>query len=103
MCRAGLSVFLPTYFASRTVRMANRAKIAGKEISPTMQVADLEIDLSARTVKRSGQVIELTPREFALLELLFRNRGSVVSRAMIWQHLYGEQPDYTSNVIDVYI
>jgi DNA-binding response OmpR family regulator len=68
-----------------------------------MQVDDLEIDFEARTVRRSGQLIELTPREFALLELLFRNRGSVVSRAMIWQHLYDEEPDFTSNVIDVHI
>jgi DNA-binding response OmpR family regulator len=64
---------------------------------------DLEIDFEARTVKRSGQVIELTPREFALMELLFRNRGRVVSRATIWQHLYKEEPNYSSNVIDVLI
>jgi DNA-binding response OmpR family regulator len=64
---------------------------------------DLGIDFEARTVSRSGQVIELTPTEFDLLEILFRNRGTVVSRAAIWKHLYCELPDYTSNVIDVYV
>ena len=45
----------------------------------------------------------MIPREFALLELLFRNRGRIVSRGAIWEHLYGEEPDFTPNVIDVYI
>jgi DNA-binding response OmpR family regulator len=68
-----------------------------------MRVDDLELDLAARTVKRSGRVIVLTLREFALLELLYHHRGSVVSRATIWRHLYKEEPNYTSNVIDVLI
>jgi len=68
-----------------------------------MQGDDLELDVAARTVRRSDRVIELTPREFAVLELLFRNRGTVVSRARIWKHLYDEEPDFSSNVIDVLI
>jgi DNA-binding response OmpR family regulator len=68
-----------------------------------MERADLELDSTARTVRRCGQVIELTPQEYALLELLFRNCGDSVSRATIWRHLYNEEPDYSSNVIDVLI
>jgi DNA-binding response OmpR family regulator len=70
---------------------------------PVLRVLDLEIDTAARTVKRGGKGIHLTPREFALLEFLAFHRGKVVSRSMIWEHLYDEQDENTSNVVDVYI
>ncbi len=70
---------------------------------PILRVHDLEIDTSARTVKRSGQAIHLTPREFALLQFLAFHRGKVVTRTMIWEHLYDEYDENTSNVVDVYI
>jgi DNA-binding response OmpR family regulator len=70
---------------------------------PILRVHDLEIDTAARTVKRAGQPIHLTPREFALLEFLAFHRGKVVSRSMIWEHLYDEHDENTSNVVDVYI
>ena len=69
---------------------------------PILRVLDLEIDTSARTVKRGGQTIHLTPREYALLEFLAFHRGRVVSRSMIWEHLYDEHDENTSNVVDVY-
>ncbi len=70
---------------------------------PVLRVHDLEIDTSARSVKRSGQAIHLTPREFALLQFLAFHRGKVVTRTMIWEHLYDEYDENTSNVVDVYI
>ena len=70
---------------------------------PILRVHDLEIDTSARTVKRGGQMIHLTPREFALLQFLAFHRGKVVTRTMIWEHLYDEYDENTSNVVDVYI
>jgi DNA-binding response OmpR family regulator len=70
---------------------------------PVMRIHDLEIDTSARTVKRGGQTIHLTPREFALLQFLAFHRGKVVTRTMIWEHLYDEYDENTSNVVDVYI
>ena len=70
---------------------------------PILRVLDLEIDTSARTVKRAGQNIHLTPREFALLQFLAFHRGKVVTRTMIWEHLYDEYDENTSNVVDVYI
>ncbi len=70
---------------------------------PVLRVRDLEIDTAARTVKRANKAIHLTPREFALLEFLAFHRGKVVSRSMIWEHLYDEQDENTSNVVDVYI
>ncbi|HZZ80049.1 MAG TPA: response regulator transcription factor [Gemmataceae bacterium] len=70
---------------------------------PVLRIHDLEIDTSARTVKRAGQAIHLTPREFALLQFLAFHRGKVVTRTMIWEHLYDEYDENTSNVVDVYI
>ncbi len=70
---------------------------------PIIRVQDLEIDTASRTVKRSGKDIHLTPREYALLQFLAFHRGKVVSRSMIWEHLYDEHDENTSNVVDVYI
>jgi len=70
---------------------------------PILRVHDLEIDTAARTVRRGGNMIHLTPREFALLQFLAFHRGKVVSRTMIWEHLYDEYDENTSNVVDVYI
>jgi two-component system, OmpR family, response regulator len=71
--------------------------------TPIIRVHDLEIDTAGRTVKRAGQTIHLTPREFALLQFLAFHQGKVVTRSMIWEHLYDEQDENTSNVVDVYI
>lgn len=70
---------------------------------PVIRVHDLEIDTAARTVKRGDKWIHLTPREYALLEFLAFHRGKVVTRPMIWEHLYDEEDENTSNVVDVYI
>jgi DNA-binding response OmpR family regulator len=70
---------------------------------PVLRIHDLEIDTTSRTVKRAGQAIHLTPREFALLQFLAFHRGKVVTRTMIWEHLYDEHDENTSNVVDVYI
>jgi DNA-binding response OmpR family regulator len=70
---------------------------------PVVRVHDLEIDTATRTVKRGGQSVHLTPREYALLEFLAFHRGKVVTRSMIWEHLYDEHDESTSNVVDVYI
>ena len=79
------------------IRRGHQAK------DPVLRVCDLEIDTAARTVKRGGQSIHLTPREYALLQFLAYHRGKVVSRSMIWEHLYDEHDENTSNVVDVYI
>jgi DNA-binding response OmpR family regulator len=70
---------------------------------PVLRIHNLEIDTASRTVKRAGQSIHLTPREYALLQFLAFHRGKVVSRSMIWEHLYDEHDENTSNVVDVYI
>jgi len=70
---------------------------------PVIRIFDLVIDTASRTVRRSGQPIHLTPREYALLQYLAFHRGKVVTRTMIWEHLYDEHDESTSNVVDVYI
>ena len=70
---------------------------------PVLRIHDLEIDTAARTVRRGGKSVHLTPREYALLEFLAFHRGRVVTRTMIWEHLYDEHDENTSNVVDVYI
>ncbi len=70
-----------------------------------LKLADLEIDLPARTAKRGGRVLELTPREFELLHYLLRNQGHVVSREMLARDVWKETARVTpiDNVIDVHI
>jgi DNA-binding response OmpR family regulator len=70
---------------------------------PLMRLHDLTIDTAARSVIRGDKKISLTPREYALLEFLAFHAGSVVTRTMIWEHLYDEYDENTSNVVDVYI
>ena len=71
--------------------------------SPILRIFDLEMDTAAHSVKRGGQPIHLTPREYSLLEYLAFHKGTVVTRTMIWEHLYDENDESTSNVVDVYI
>ena len=69
----------------------------------TLTVGDLEIDTAGKSVRRAGQSIELSAREYSLLEYLAHREGQVVSRTDIWEQLYGHDDPRTSNVVDVYI
>ena len=71
--------------------------------STSLRVADLEIDVARKLARRGGRAIELSAREFALLEYLAHRVGQVVSRTDIWEHLYDQHDEATSNVVDVYI
>ena len=71
--------------------------------SPLLKVADLEMDPATHTVQRAGQPIELTSKEFALLEYLMRHPNRLVTREMIQEHLWGYDHVLGSNVVDVYI
>lgn len=71
--------------------------------SPSMRVADLELDPLRRTVSRAGQTIELTPLEYRMLEYFFYRAGEVVSRTAIWQRVFEDETGGASNTVDVYI
>jgi two-component system OmpR family response regulator len=68
-----------------------------------LRVAELEMDLLSRTVKRDGQAIDLLPREFRLLEHLMRHAGQVVTRTMLLESVWDYHFDPQTNVIDVHI
>ena len=68
-----------------------------------LRIADLQIDTSRRTVRRGEQPIDLTAREYALLEYLAHNADRVVSRSDIWTHVYDFNAEIESNVVDVFI
>ncbi len=66
-------------------------------------IGSLEMDLASKTVKESGTPIELTAREYSMLELLVVNAGKLVSRTMIYNHIFDESDDTLSNLVDVHI
>jgi DNA-binding response OmpR family regulator len=70
---------------------------------PRFVIGDLEIDLVSRSVTRGGKAIHLTAREFMLLQYLAQREGQVVTRSEISKHLYGQDDEASSNVVDVYI
>jgi two-component system, OmpR family, copper resistance phosphate regulon response regulator CusR len=85
------------------IRVLSRRGIS--EISPRLQVGNLEVDIIGRSVTRGGQVLDLTAREFELLEYLVRHRGHVVSREMLTRDVWKEAGRHTplDNVIDVQV
>jgi DNA-binding response OmpR family regulator len=93
----------PFVFAELLARVRALVRRRYGEKNPLLQVADLTIDTARRTVSRSSNMIDLTPREYALLEYLAHRAGEVVSRADIWEHVYDLHSDTQSNVVDVYI
>jgi DNA-binding response OmpR family regulator len=68
-----------------------------------LEIADLRLDPAKREVTRATKRIDLTAKEFALLEYLLRRQGQVLSRSMIAQHVWGVDYDTFTNVIDVYV
>ncbi|EMI57604.1 response regulator transcription factor [Rhodopirellula sallentina] len=70
---------------------------------PVIRMGDLAIDTNARLVSKDGVPIELTAREYALVELLAMKRGGLVTRTFIYDHLFDDNHDSMSNLVDVYI
>lgn len=104
--RAGADDYLTKPFAfaellARLEVLQRRGKAGGPQTK--LQVADLEMDLLARTVKRAGREVDLLPREFQLLEYLMRNAGHVVTRTMLLENVWDYHFDPQTNVIDVHI
>lgn len=74
-----------------------------RQTSNRFTIADLVLDCDSRSVTRGGESIALTSREFALLEYMIRNKGRVLSRAQITEHVWSYDYEGASNMIDVYI
>ena len=91
----------PFSFAELIARLQALVRRATATAEPTtLTVADLTLDLIRRTATRSGQLIDLQPREFALLEYLVRNRGKIVSKTMIMDQVWGYDFDPSTNVVE---
>ena len=94
----------PFAFAELLARVRTLLRRRGTEpAETTLQVADLEMDLLRRRVTRAGRRINLTAREYALLELLLRRRGEVLPRSLIASQVWDMNFDSDTNVIDVAI
>jgi two-component system OmpR family response regulator len=104
--KAGADDYLakPYSFTELLARLeAITRRKAGEKAVTKLTCGDLEMDLLTREVKRAGKVIELQAREFALLEYLIRNHGTVVTRTMLLEHVWDYNFDPQTNVIDVHI
>jgi len=75
----------------------------GQPLPERLSVGDLTLDCIRRKVTRSGEVIELAPKEFSILEYMMRNRGRPLSRTMIVEHVWDMEYDGLTNIVDVYI
>jgi len=94
----------PFAFGELIARLKALARRRPLALTPPLQrVADLEVDLAAREVRRGGRPIALTAKEFALLELFVRHRGQVLDRASITAHLWDDNHDPFANVLDVLV
>ena len=103
--RAGADDYVTKPFAfeellARVEALARRPRALAR---PVLTVADLNVDLDARDVKRGGVSIELTPKEFLVLEYLMRHVGRVMSRTLITEYAWGYQFDPGTNIVDVVI
>jgi two-component system copper resistance phosphate regulon response regulator CusR len=102
---SGADDYLPKPFEFRELLARLRALLrrTGQSRSPELVVADLLIDTVGQNVSRAGRAIPLTAKEYALIEFLARNTGRVVGRAEIAEHVWDEQFDPFSNLIEVYV
>ena len=93
----------PFTFAELLARIRALIRRAAGSPSPLVRLGAISIETSARRVTREGVDIELSPKEFALLEFLALHRGKLVTRSMLYEHIYDDEDATMSNVVDVYV
>jgi DNA-binding response OmpR family regulator len=102
---AGADDYLTKPFAFAELLMRVKALLRRGPVSRSsvLRVGDLEVDRLSQHVKRAGRKIELTPKEYALLEYLATNPGRVFSRTMIIEHVWDQSFEGLTNIVDVYV
>jgi DNA-binding response OmpR family regulator len=93
----------PFAFAELVIRVKALLRRGPVSRSSVLRVGDLEVDRLSQQVKRAGRRIELTPKEYALLEYLAANPGRVFSRTMIIEHVWDQSFEGLTNIVDVYV
>jgi heavy metal response regulator len=93
----------PFAFAELLVRIKALLRRGAASRSNVLRVADLELDRLTQQIRRAGQRVELTGKEYALLEYLMLNAGRVLSRTMIIEHVWDQSFDGATNIVDVYV
>jgi DNA-binding response OmpR family regulator len=93
----------PFSFAELSARIRALLRRSHLSATSTLSVADLKLDRVERRVERAGRRIDLTSKEFALLEYMMRNAGRRVTRAMIIEHVWNLSFDTSTNIVDVYV
>lgn len=93
----------PFSFEELMARIRSMTRRSAGALTNIFRLADLEVDCQAYQVRRAGSLIELSAKEFSILEYLIRNRGIVLSRETIESHIWNYDYEGGSNVVDVYI
>lgn len=93
----------PFVFAELKARINALLRRSYHQVTNSLTIADLEVDPLKHIVKRNGKMIKLTPKEFAILELLLRRKNEVVTRTQVTEHVWDYNFDSLSNVVDVFI
>lgn len=93
----------PFRFEELLARVRARLRVGGTSEVTTLTAGGIELDLRARTADRDGSRIDLTAREFNMLETFMRHEGQVLSREQLLSHVWGYDYDPGSNVVDVYV
>ena len=93
----------PFSFVELSARIRALLRRSNLPLASTLTVADLKLDRIERRVERGGRRIDLTSKEFALLEYMMRNVGRRVTRAMIIEHVWNLSFDTSTNIVDVYV
>jgi two-component system OmpR family response regulator len=96
-------VVKPFDLAEVFARLRSLIRRSANKTSNVIEIGDVKIDTAARNISRAGKLVDLTAREYALVQFLALHRGEVVTRTQLYEHLFDESDDTFSNLLDVHV